>query len=51
MKFNMNNDVEIDRNRNVDITSMFKNYVSMMYDKASIALNAEWNSRSDTKEG
>ncbi|EGI69327.1 hypothetical protein G5I_01942 [Acromyrmex echinatior] len=31
------NDVEIDRNRNVEIISTFKNYLSMMYDKASIA--------------
>jgi len=28
------NGVEIDRNRNVDIISTFKNYVSMMCDKA-----------------
>ena len=32
------NSVEIDRNRNVGIT--IKNYVSMTYDKALIALNA-----------
>ena len=45
------NDVEIDRNRNVRIISTIKNYVLMMYDKALIAVNAEWNIRSDTKEG
>ncbi|KYN18629.1 hypothetical protein ALC57_09068 [Trachymyrmex cornetzi] len=45
------NGVEIDRNRNVRITSIIKNYVSMTYDKALIALNAGWNSRSDTEEG
>ncbi|KYN28037.1 hypothetical protein ALC57_02555 [Trachymyrmex cornetzi] len=45
------NGVEIDRNRNVGITSTIKNYVSMTYDKALIALNAGWNSRSDTEEG
>ena len=39
-----------DRNRNVEITSTIKNYVSMMYDKVLIALNAEWNFRSDTEE-
>lgn len=37
------NGVEINRNRNVGI--IIKNYVSMIYDKALIALNAEWNSR------
>ena len=46
----MNSTVEIDRNRNVGITSI-KNYMSMTYDKALIALNAGWNSRSDTKGG
>ncbi|KYN15988.1 hypothetical protein ALC57_11767, partial [Trachymyrmex cornetzi] len=45
------NDVEINRNRNVGITSAIKNYVSLTYDKALIALNAGWNSRSDTEEG
>ncbi|KYN21467.1 hypothetical protein ALC57_06166 [Trachymyrmex cornetzi] len=45
------NGVEIDRNRNVGITSTIKNYVSLTYDKALIALNAGWNSRSDTEEG
>ncbi|KYN14491.1 hypothetical protein ALC57_13297 [Trachymyrmex cornetzi] len=45
------NGVEIDRNRNVGITSTMKNYVLMTYDKTLIALNAGWNSRSDTEEG
>ncbi|KYN06986.1 hypothetical protein ALC62_02054 [Cyphomyrmex costatus] len=45
------NSVEIDRNRNVGITSTLKNYVSLTYDKSLIALNAEWNSRSDITEG
>ncbi|KYN13158.1 hypothetical protein ALC57_14653 [Trachymyrmex cornetzi] len=45
------NGVEIDSNRNVGITSTIKNYVSMTYDKALIALNAGWNSRSDMEEG
>ena len=43
--------MEIDRNRNVGITSIIKNYASISYDKALIALNAGWNSRSDTEEG
>ncbi|KYN16312.1 hypothetical protein ALC57_11430, partial [Trachymyrmex cornetzi] len=34
------NGVEIDRSRNVGITSTLKNYVSLTYDKALIALNA-----------
>ncbi|KYN16366.1 hypothetical protein ALC57_11375, partial [Trachymyrmex cornetzi] len=45
------NGVEIDRNRNVGITSTLKNYVSLTYDKALIAMNARWNTRSDTEEG
>ena len=44
MKFELSG-VEIDRNRNVGIT--IKNYVN---DKVLIALNAGWNSRSDTKK-
>ncbi|KYN14203.1 hypothetical protein ALC57_13587 [Trachymyrmex cornetzi] len=44
------NGVEIDRNRNVGITSTLKNYMSLTYDKALIAMNAGWNTRSDTKE-
>jgi len=44
MRFNMNSIVEIDRNRNVGITSAFKNYVcKMTYDKILIALNVGWN--------
>ncbi|KYN18876.1 hypothetical protein ALC57_08806 [Trachymyrmex cornetzi] len=45
------NGVEIDRSRNVGITSTLKNYVSPTYDKALIALNAGWNTRSDTEKG
>ncbi|KYQ52414.1 hypothetical protein ALC60_08472 [Trachymyrmex zeteki] len=45
------NGVEIDRNRNVGITSTLKNYVSLTYDKSLIALNAGWNTRSNTEEG
>ncbi|KYN20082.1 hypothetical protein ALC57_07569 [Trachymyrmex cornetzi] len=44
------NGVESDRNRNVGITSTIKNYVSLTDDKTLIALNAGWNSRSDTEE-
>ncbi|KYN29107.1 hypothetical protein ALC57_01470 [Trachymyrmex cornetzi] len=43
--------MEIDRNRNVGVTSTIKNYVSLTYDKFLIALNAAWNARSDTEEG
>jgi len=45
MKFDMNSSVEMEHNRNVDIT--LKNYMSMTYNKALIALNAG----SDTEEG
>jgi len=38
------NGVKIDRNRNVEITNI-KNYASMTYDKALIALNTGWNFR------
>jgi len=41
------NRVEIDRNRNIEITST----INFVNDKVLIALNAGWNSRSDTKEG
>ena len=51
MKFDELNDVEIDRNRNVSITNTLKNYMSMTYDKALIALKDKCNSRSDTEEG
>jgi len=40
--------VKFDRNRNVGIT--INNYVST-YNKSLIALNAGWNTRSDTEEG
>ncbi|XP_012543138.1 uncharacterized protein LOC105840681 [Monomorium pharaonis] len=36
------NGVEIDRNRNVGITSTLKNYVSLSCDKAVIIQNARW---------
>ena len=42
--------MEIDRNRNVGITSTIKNYASMTY-KTLIALNVKWNFKSDTEEG
>ncbi|KYN08602.1 hypothetical protein ALC62_00412 [Cyphomyrmex costatus] len=45
------NSVEIDRNRNVGITSTLKNCVSLTYDKSLIALNAGWESKSDITEG
>ncbi|KYN21207.1 hypothetical protein ALC57_06424, partial [Trachymyrmex cornetzi] len=45
------NGVKIDRSRNVGITTTLKNYVSLTYDKALIALNAGWNTRSDKEEG
>jgi len=35
-------DVEIDRNRNVDITSMLKNYVTMSSERSVIARNTGW---------
>ncbi|KYM95359.1 hypothetical protein ALC62_13999 [Cyphomyrmex costatus] len=50
IRYELNN-VEIDRNGNVGITSTLKNYVSLTYDKSLIALNAGWNSRSDIMEG
>jgi len=37
------NGVEINRNRNVGITSSIKNYISLTYDKALIMRNAGWN--------
>ncbi|KYN00607.1 hypothetical protein ALC62_08617 [Cyphomyrmex costatus] len=50
IRYELNN-VEIDRNRNVGITSTLKNYVSLTYDKSLIALNAGWDSRFDITEG
>lgn len=44
------NDVEIDCNRNVRITTI-KNNVLIMYDKSLIALNIGWNSRYNMEEG
>jgi len=35
-------DVEIDRNRNVGVTSTLKNYVTMSSEKSVIARNAGW---------
>ena len=34
------NGMEISRNRNVEVTSIIKNYLSLIYDKSLIALNA-----------
>ncbi|XP_011168888.1 uncharacterized protein LOC105202193 [Solenopsis invicta] len=39
------NGVEIDRNRNVGITSTLKNYVTMSSDRSVIARNAGWDPR------
>ena len=43
------NGVKIDCNEHCNYST--KNYTSITYNKALIALNAEWNSRSDTKKG
>lgn len=45
------NGVEIDRNRNVGITSTIKNYVSLTYDKALILQNAGWDISSAVLDG
>ena len=45
------NGVEIDRNRNVGITSTIKNYVSVTYGKATIMQNAGWDISSSHPEG
>ncbi|XP_036140849.1 uncharacterized protein LOC118644963 [Monomorium pharaonis] len=45
------NGVEIDRNRNVGITSTLKNYVSLSYDKAVIMQNARWEFSYNLPEG
>ncbi|XP_036147001.1 uncharacterized protein LOC118647020 [Monomorium pharaonis] len=45
------NDVEIDRNRNVGITSTLKNYVSLSYDKAVIMQKAGWEFLYNLPEG
>jgi len=45
------NDVEIDYNRNVGITSTIKNCLLYVNNVVLIVPNAEWNSRFDMKEG
>jgi len=50
MKFDEHNGAEIDRNRNIGVTSTIQNYALMTYDKVLIVSNAEWNSRSDTEK-
>jgi len=44
------NGVEINRTRNVEITSSIKNYISLTYDKALIMRNAGWNIASTIPE-
>jgi len=39
--------VEIDRNRNVGITSTLKNYVTISSDKSVIMRNAGWDAHTD----
>jgi len=39
------NDVEIDRNRNVDITSTFKNYLTLSFDRSVILRNVGWDAQ------
>ncbi|XP_070529826.1 uncharacterized protein [Cardiocondyla obscurior] len=45
------NGVEIDRNRNVGITSTLKNYISLTSDNAVMLQNAGWSETSTTSEG
>ncbi|XP_053976343.1 uncharacterized protein LOC128875055 [Hylaeus volcanicus] len=45
------NGVEIDRNRNVGITSTIKNFVSLTFDKSLILRNAGWITQSNTPIG
>ncbi|XP_077258285.1 uncharacterized protein LOC143895193 [Temnothorax americanus] len=45
------NGVEIDRNRNVGITSTIKNYVSLSYNDSQILRNAGWDVTSSIPEG
>ncbi|XP_070525986.1 uncharacterized protein [Cardiocondyla obscurior] len=45
------NGVEIDRNRNVGITSSLKNYISLTSDNALILQNAGWNGSTSTAGG
>jgi len=42
------NDVEIDRNRNVGITSTLKNYVTMSSDRSVSLRNAGWDAQHST---
>ncbi|XP_070522394.1 uncharacterized protein [Cardiocondyla obscurior] len=44
------NGVEIDRNRNVGITSTLKNYISLTSDNAVMLQNAGWSETSTTSE-
>ena len=39
------NGVEVDRNRNVDITSTLKNYVTVSSDRSVILQNAGWDAQ------
>jgi len=39
--------VEIDRNRNVEITSTLKNYVTVSFDRSVILRNAGWDAHTD----
>ena len=43
--------VEIDRNRNVGITSTLKNYVTLSSDKSVILRNAGWEAQMTTADG
>ncbi|XP_071634093.1 uncharacterized protein [Temnothorax longispinosus] len=45
------NDVEVDRNRNVGITSTIKNYVSLSYNDSQLMRNAGWDVTSSIPEG
>ncbi|XP_077279182.1 uncharacterized protein LOC143906804 [Temnothorax americanus] len=45
------NGVEIDRNRNVGITSTIKNYVSLSYNESQLMRNAGWDVTSSIPEG
>ncbi|XP_024874032.1 uncharacterized protein LOC112456000 [Temnothorax curvispinosus] len=45
------NGVEIDRNRNVGITSTIKNYVSLSYNDSQLMRNAGWDVTSSILEG
>jgi len=45
------NGLEIDRNRNVGITSTLKNYVTLSSDKSVILRNAGWETQMTTADG